>query len=75
MALFVSKINYEHREIKLNDKPQEFLSTSSTGTVPVFITSEGDIIEESLDIMKWSLNSRIKIIYSFLIITKNQNIC
>jgi len=55
MALFVSKINYEHREIKLNDKPQEFLSTSSTGTVPVFITSEGDIIEESLDIMKWSL--------------------
>ncbi len=56
MALFLSEINYEHREIKLNNKPVEFISVSSSKTVPVFVTKKGKIIEESLDIMEWSLN-------------------
>ena len=56
MALFLSEINYEHREIKLNNKPVEFISISSSKTVPVFVTEKGKIIEESLDIMEWSLN-------------------
>lgn len=56
MALFLSEINYEHREIKLNNKPIEFISISSSKTVPVFVTDSGKIIEESLDIMEWSLN-------------------
>lgn len=56
MALFLSEINYEHREIKLNNKPVEFISLSSSQTVPVFVTEKGKIIEESLDIMEWSLN-------------------
>ena len=46
MALFLSEINYEHREIKLNNKPIEFISISSSKTVPVFVTDSGKIIED-----------------------------
>jgi len=35
MALEYSKISYELREIRLRDKPEEFLKTSPKGSVPV----------------------------------------
>ncbi|WP_421779879.1 glutathione S-transferase [Kiloniella litopenaei] len=45
----------ELREIVLRDKPSEMLQASPKGTVPVLILSNGDVLEESLDIMLWAL--------------------
>ena len=47
----------ELREIKIQAKPPEFLKTSKKGTVPILILSENHILEESLDIIFWSLNN------------------
>ena len=55
-AIRASKIKIEVREIKLQDKPSEFLKSSPKGTVPVLITKSGQVLEESLDIMNWALN-------------------
>jgi len=55
MGLKASGLTYEHREIILRDKPQDMLNASSKGTVPVFIKEDGDVIEESLDLLKWAL--------------------
>ncbi len=56
MGLKVSGLAYEHREIILRDKPQEMLEASPKGTVPVFIKDNGEIIEESLDLLNWALS-------------------
>jgi len=55
MGLKVSGLDYEHREIILRDKPQEMLEASPKGTVPVFIEEDGNVIEESLDLLNWAL--------------------
>ena len=55
-AIRSSKINVEVREIKLQEKPSEFLKSSPKGTVPVLITKSGQVLEESLDIINWALN-------------------
>ena len=55
MALSMSGAGYEHREVVLRDKPPEMLEVSPKGTVPVLVTGEGGVIEESLDIMRWAL--------------------
>lgn len=55
MGLKVSGLDYEHREIILRDKPQEMLDASPKGTVPVYIKDNGQVIEESLDLLKWAL--------------------
>ena len=55
-AIRSSKINVEVREIKLQEKPSEFLKSSLKGTVPVLITKSGQVLEESLDIINWALN-------------------
>lgn len=54
LALDVAQIDVDHREILLRDKPQAFLDTSPKGTVPVLV-ADGEVIEESLDIMRWAL--------------------
>ena len=56
MALHYSEINVEHREIKLSDKPDAFLSISPKGTVPVLQLADGAILEESMDIIEWAIN-------------------
>ncbi|MUJ18836.1 glutathione S-transferase [Aliivibrio fischeri] len=43
------------REIILKNKPESMLQASPKGTVPVLINNKGKVIDESLDIMKWSL--------------------
>jgi UPF0176 protein len=54
MALQVSGIRCELREVVLRDKPQELSAASAKGTVPVLV--DGDrILDESLDIMIWAL--------------------
>ena len=56
MALYYSKINHEHREILLRNRPEKLYQLSPKGTVPVLELPSGDVIEESFDIMKWALS-------------------
>ena len=58
IALRYSKISYIHREIKLSDRPDELYKISSKGTVPVLLTKERKVIEESLDIMFFALKNK-----------------
>ncbi len=47
----------ELREIKLQNKPKDFLNSSSKGTVPVLVLSKKEVLDQSLDIMMWCLKS------------------
>lgn len=55
LALQVSGVAYEHREVALKAKPSEMLAASPKGTVPVLCLSTGEVLEQSLDIMHWAL--------------------
>ncbi|WP_417470442.1 glutathione S-transferase [Maricaulis sp.] len=55
LALAASETEVEHREVLLRDKPAEMLAASPKGTVPVLVLPDGQVIEESLDIMRWAL--------------------
>ncbi len=55
LALAVSGVAVEHREVKLRDKPAEMLTASPKGTVPVLVLPDGAVIDESIDIMRWAL--------------------
>ena len=57
MALAYSNFSIEIREISLRDRPDELYKTSSKGTVPVLITSDGTVIDESLEIILWILKN------------------
>ena len=57
LALASAGAIVELREILLRDKPELFLRTSPSGTVPC-LKVEDRIIDESLDIMGWSLEKR-----------------
>ena len=59
MALLVSDTAFEIREVKLSDKPAELIAASPKATVPVLVLPEGQVIDESLDIMRWALASTI----------------
>ncbi len=45
----------ELREVDLKNKPTELIQISKKSTVPVLVTSLNQVIDESLDIMIWSL--------------------
>ena len=55
LALQVSGLAVEHREIALKNKPAEMLRASPKGTVPVLVLTDGTVLEESLHIMHWAL--------------------
>ncbi|WP_448245793.1 glutathione S-transferase [Thalassotalea agariperforans] len=55
IALFRAKQRVELREVKLTDKPEEMLAASTKGTVPILVLPSGQVIDESLDIMRWAL--------------------
>ncbi len=55
LAVLSSGTAVELREIVLRDKAPEFLAVSPSATVPCLVTGEGDVIDESLDIMLWAL--------------------
>ena len=57
MALLYSEIKVEIIEISLKNRPKELYEASKKGTVPVLITSEGEVIDESLEIMLWALRN------------------
>ena len=58
LALYASGIAVEHREIELKNKPVCMLAASPKGTVPVLVLPDGQVIEESLDIMRWALQAQ-----------------
>ena len=55
MAIAISGVRVELREVVLRDKPAEMLEASPKGTVPVLVLMDGRVIDESLDIMRWAL--------------------
>ena len=54
MALHCAGIDVEHREISLREKPKSMLKASPKGTVPVLCVG-GQVIDQSVDIMRWAL--------------------
>ena len=59
MALAYTDIQLEIREISLQNRPKELYAVSKKGTVPVLITIDGLVIEESLEIMLWALKNNL----------------
>jgi glutathione S-transferase len=55
MAIAISGVEVEHREIILRNKPREMLDVSPKGTVPVLLLPDGRVVDESLDVMRWAL--------------------
>jgi glutathione S-transferase len=55
MALLVSETPVRLREVVLRAKPEEMIAASPKATVPVLILPDGQVIDESLAIMHWTL--------------------
>lgn len=55
LALAVSGQVCELREVVLRAKPQGLLQASPKATVPVLVLPDGEVLEQSLDIMRWAL--------------------
>lgn len=55
MALHVSGLPVEIREVALRDKPASLRALSPKATVPVLRLPDGAVLEESLDILLWAL--------------------
>ena len=57
MALLYTDVQVEVREISLKNRPEELYKVSKKGTVPVLITLDDLVIDESLEIMLWTLKN------------------
>jgi glutathione S-transferase len=55
MALLTAAQQVELREVSLKAKPAEMIVASPKATVPVLVLPNGEVINESLDIMRWAL--------------------
>lgn len=55
LAVAYSQVQVELREVVLKDKPASLIALSPKATVPVLLTTEQTIIEESIEIMEWAL--------------------
>jgi glutathione S-transferase len=58
LALSISSQAHELREVVLRNKPVDLLAASPKATVPVLVLPNGQVIEQSLDIMRWALQQR-----------------
>jgi len=56
-AIIASGIRVELREVVLRDKPAAMLEASPKGSVPVLVLPDGKVIDESWDVMLWSLRA------------------
>ena len=56
LALLHSRSKVELREVVLRDRPLSLLEYSPKGTVPVLVLPNGEILEESMDIMLWCIS-------------------
>lgn len=55
LAINISGVFVNIREVDLKAKPEQMLLLSPKGTVPVLALPDGSVIDESLDIMLWAL--------------------
>ena len=55
MALLLAEIAFDAHEVSLRDKPAEMLALSPKGSVPVMRLPDGQVLEQSWDIMRWAL--------------------
>ncbi|MBL8496527.1 glutathione S-transferase [Nitrosomonas sp. JL21] len=55
LAIKVSGVDVDTQEVSLRAKPKEMLECSPKGTVPVLKFADGQVLEQSLDIMHWAL--------------------
>ena len=55
LAIAVSGVVVAHHEVDLRDNPAAMLAISPKATVPVLQLTDGTVIDESLDIMRWAL--------------------
>lgn len=55
IAIFKSRQTVMLRDLVLSHKPEELLTASPKGTVPVLVLDNGVVIEESLEVMLWAL--------------------
>ena len=55
MAVAAAGIEVTIREVLLKDKPPELIAASAKATVPVLVLPDGNVIDESLEIMGWAL--------------------
>ena len=72
MALAYTDVKVEIREISLQNRPEELYEASKKGTVPVLITTDGLVIDESLEIMLWTLKNNLN--QTWLIENHNEEI-
>jgi len=54
MAIYVSGQAVLLRDIVLSDKPAHMLQVSPKGTVPVLVLQNGEVLDQSLEIMMWA---------------------
>jgi glutathione S-transferase len=54
MSLLQAGVAFEAFEIVLSAKPAEMLALSPKGTVPVLKLPDGQVLEQSLDIVRWA---------------------
>ena len=57
LAMLQANRRFQTFEIVMRDKPAALLALSPKGTVPVLHLPDGGVLEESLDIMRWALES------------------
>ena len=57
MAIYLTNMTCEIREVSLKNKPQTMLDESSKGTVPVLVLDNGNVIDESIDVVDWALGN------------------
>jgi glutathione S-transferase len=55
LALAVSETSCILREVALSNKPAQLIAASPKATVPVLVLPKGQVLEESIDIMRWAL--------------------
>ena len=72
MALAYTNVKVEIREISLRNRPEELYQVSPKGTVPVLITKDGLVIDESLEIILWTLKNNLN--QTWLIENHNEEI-
>ncbi len=56
LALHSAGVAFELREVSLRNKPESMLIASPKGSVPVLVQPDGQVIDESWEIMLWSLS-------------------
>ena len=66
MAIYLSQIVVEHREVSLKNKPKSMMEISPKGTVPVLLLENGDVIDESMDIINWCLETKSRVFKDIL---------